>query len=155
MGQQFCNRWKESSTRSQQHSFTRTYSRGETADLPWSKGPEPSSGKGTLLYMEHWGNHWKIPWDDQVYHCRFQQRLLDGGTSSWIEKVEHYGSGHWKVPVDKTSNGFHRCTGCFQEKTWCDFPWCARCHSNSQWHDHLWKNRPRAWWKSPELFGSV
>ena len=61
--------------------------------------------------------------------------------------------GHF--PVDKTSNGFHHCTGCVPVKTWCYFPKCARCHWYSQWHDHLWKNRSWTWWKSPELFGSL
>ena len=42
--------------------------------------------------MEYWGNTWKIPWYDQVHHCWFQQRVLDGGATPRFQEIDDHGS---------------------------------------------------------------
>ena len=39
--------------------------------------------------------------------ANFNKWFLDGGATPQIQKIDNNGIGHWKVPVDKTSNGFH------------------------------------------------
>ena len=152
MGEQFCNSGKESSSWFQQW---RLFYTEEALNLPGSKGPEWGVGERTILHQKHWGNTWKIPWNDPIHHGGFQQRLLDGGATPQVQETDDYGFGHWKVPVDKTSNGFHHCTGCIPMQAWCNFPQCARGDWDSWWHDCFWKNWSRTWWKSPKLSGSV
>ena len=152
MGEQFCNSGKESFSWFQ---HWRPFNTEEALNLPGSKGSEWGFGEGTILHQKHWGNTWKIPWDDSIHNSRLQQGLLDGGTAPWVQETDYNGIGHWKVPVDKTSNGSNCHIGCVPVKTWHNFPQCARSHWNSRWHDYFQKNWSRTWWKSPELFGSM
>ena len=57
-----------------------------------------------------------------VHYCWLQQGLLDGWITSIFQEINNNGTRYWKIPVDKTSNGFHHCTGCFPKEAWCNFP---------------------------------
>ena len=72
--------------------------------------------KGNCTTPDPLGDTWKIPCDDSIYNSQLQQRFLDGGATPQLQKIDNSGIGHWKVPVDKTSNGFHCGTGCVPVK---------------------------------------
>ena len=38
------------------------------------------------------------------------------------KEIHNDGLGHWKISVDKTSNGFHCCTRCVPKEIGCNFP---------------------------------
>ena len=116
----------------------RPFNTEKAPNLPGSKGPEWSFRKGTVLHQVHQGNTWKIPCHDLIYNSQLQQRFLDGGATPRVQKIDNNGIGHWKVPVDKTSNGFHHGTECVPVKTWFNFPQRARSNWDSRWHDHFW-----------------
>ena len=75
MGEQFCNSGKESSSWFQHWG---PFITEKALNLPGSKGPEWCFGEGTIWHQQHWGNTWKIPWNDLIYNSQLQQGLLDG-----------------------------------------------------------------------------
>ena len=58
------------------------------------------------------------------FHSMTRFTIADFNKGYWmvelhpkIKEINDHGLRHWKVPVDKTSNGFHHCLGCFPKET--------------------------------------
>ena len=58
------------------------------------------------------------------FHGMTQFTIADFNKGYWmvelpsgIKEIDNNGTRHWMFPVDKTSNGFHHCTGCVPAKT--------------------------------------
>ena len=60
----------------------------------------------------------------------FQERLLDGSTSSRFQKTHLYGATIWQIPVDMTTNGYSGCTRHFPIQAGFHLYWHGRCHRN-------------------------
>ena len=56
----------------------------------------------------------------KVYHHRFQQRILDGGTTPRIVQAHHNGIGHQMVSMDAPSNGLCGGAGHISAETRCN-----------------------------------
>ena len=73
------------------------------------------------------------------FHGMTQFIIADFNKGFWmvglhprVQKIDNNGIGHWKVPVDKTSNGFHHGTGCVPVTTQHNFPQHARSNWDSR-----------------------
>ena len=64
------------------------------------------------------------------YHCRPQERLLDGSTSSRFQKTHLYGATIWQIPMDMTTNGYSGCTRHFPIQAGFHLYLHGRCHRN-------------------------
>ena len=53
---------------------------------------------------------------DSFHHCRLQERLLDGSTSSRIQETHLYGTTIWQIPMDKIALVYSGCQENFQSK---------------------------------------
>ena len=62
------------------------------------------------------------------HHCRLQERLLDGSTSSRFQETHLYGTTIWQIPMDMTTNGYSGCIRHFPIQTGCHLYWHGRCH---------------------------
>ena len=147
MGKQFCYCWEESWPTSQ----TRTSAEEKAKDLLGPKRPEWGIGAWALLHYEHWRDSWQVSWHEEVHHCRFQQRILDGGTTPQIMQTHHNGIGYQTVSMDAPSNGLCGGTGCISVETWYNLSQHSWSYWNCQWHNSVWTNQSRAWCKSTQL----
>ena len=50
-------------------------------------------------------NNCEIAWNDSFHHSGLQERILDGGISSWIKETYMCGFALWQIPMDKTAMG--------------------------------------------------
>ena len=64
------------------------------------------------------------------HHCRLQERLLDGSTSSRFQETHLHGTTIWQIPMDSTTNGYSCSTRHFPIQTGCHLHWHGRCHRN-------------------------
>ena len=65
-----------------------------------------------------------------VYHCRLQERLLDGSTSSRFQETHLYGTTIWQIPMDMATNGYSSCTRHFPIQAAFHLYTHGRCHRN-------------------------
>ena len=55
---------------------------------------------------------------DCFHHCRLQERLLDGSTSSRFQETHLYAPTIWQIPMDTTTNRYSCCTRAFSNPSW-------------------------------------
>ena len=68
--------------------------------------------------------------NDSFHHCRLQERLLDGSTSSKFQEAYLHGTTIWQIPMDLITNGYSCGTRHFPIQTGCHLHWYGRCHRN-------------------------
>ena len=64
------------------------------------------------------------------HHCRLQERLLDGSTSSRFQETYLHGTTIWQIRMDSITNGYSCGTRHFPILTGCHLHWHGRCHRN-------------------------
>ena len=62
--------------------------------------------------------------------AKLQERLLDGSTSSRIQKTHLYGTTIWQIPMDKIAHGYSGCPRHFPIQAGFHLYWHGRCHRN-------------------------
>ena len=67
---------------------------------------------------------------DCFHHCRLQERLLDGSTSSRFQETYLHGATIWQIPMDSITNGYSCGTRHVPIQTGCNLHWHGRCHRN-------------------------